>query len=156
MALGTLRVRESNMTTNHHSPNLPISTRLRRKSTRRGTAVVEFAICLPILSIVVFGVIEASNAIYVQQAITSAAYEAANVASATGGTAASAQTRANAVLTSLGITSATVTISPAVTASTALGTKIVVTCTAPLAANMLSFGYMGGPTLKAVVTIAKL
>jgi len=129
----------------------------RRKQCRRsGVAAVEFAVCLPVLGMVVFGVIETTNAVYVQQAITSAAYEAANVASATGGTSATAQTRATAVLTSLGIKSATVSINPAVTAATPLGTTIVVTCSVPLSANMYSFGYLKSPTLQAAVTISRL
>ncbi|MDX1948132.1 MAG: TadE/TadG family type IV pilus assembly protein [Pirellulaceae bacterium] len=123
---------------------------------RRGAAAVEFAICLPLLLTLVLGVIETSNALFVQHAITCAAYEGANVASATGGTSATANTRAQQVLTSLGIKSATVSFSPAVTSSTPVGTKIVVTCTVPLTANLASFGYLSGPSLTAVVTTAKL
>ncbi|MBA4018894.1 MAG: pilus assembly protein TadE [Pirellula sp.] len=123
---------------------------------RRGTAAVEFAVCLPLLVSLVLGVIETSNAVFVQQAITSAAYEAANVASATGGTSTAATSRANSVLTSLGINSATVAISPTVTAQTPLGTTITVTCSVPLASNLTAFGYLGNPTLKYVIKTAKL
>ncbi|MBL9080989.1 MAG: pilus assembly protein [Planctomycetales bacterium] len=126
------------------------------KSDRRGAAAVEFAICLPILTVLVLAVIEASNAVYVQQAITSAAYEASNVVSASGGTATDAQTRANSVLTSLGIKSASVSITPAVTSSTPLGTQISVTCSAPLSANLTSFGYLGAPTLRSTIITVKL
>lgn len=130
--------------------------RKQHKSERRGAAVVEFAICLPILTTLVLAVIEASNAVYVQQAITSAAYEASNVVSASGGTAIDAQTRANSVLDSLGIKSASVSISPAVTSSTPLGTQISVTCSAPLSANLTSFGYLGAPTLRSTIITVKL
>ena len=128
----------------------------KHKLDRGGAAAVEFAICLPILTVLVLAVIEASNAVYVQQAITSAAYEASNVVSASGGTATDAQTRANSVLNSLGIKSASVSISPAVTASTALGTQITVTCSAPLSANLTSFGYLGAPTLVSTIITVKL
>ena len=123
---------------------------------RRGAAAVEFAICLPLLVSLTLGVIEVSNAIYVQQAITSAAYEAANNVSSTGGTSVAADAKAQQVLSNLGIKSATLSFSPAITSSTPLGTKIVVTCTVPLSANLTSFGYLGGPTLKATITTAKL
>ncbi|MGV3607265.1 MAG: TadE/TadG family type IV pilus assembly protein [Planctomycetaceae bacterium] len=127
-----------------------------RSSPRRGTSTVEFAVCLPLVAALVFGVIEVSNAVFLQNALTSAAYEAANVASQSGGTATNAQSRAQAVLSGLGVTSATVTISPAVTASTPLATEITVTCSAPLTANSLTFGYLGGPTLTAQVVIPRL
>jgi Flp pilus assembly protein TadG len=138
--------------------HLPPSSvrRTQARAQRRGVAAVEFAVCLPLLATFIFGVIEASNAIYLQQAITSAAYEAANVATSTGKTSADGQSRGTAVLTALGITSYTITISPSVTSATTPGTSVVVTCTAPLASNATVFNYLGNPTLKAVVTMAKL
>lgn len=125
----------------------------RRRRALTGLAAVEFALCLPLMMAMTFGVVEASNAIFLQQALTSAAYEAANVASAVGGTSANAQTRASAVLTSLGVRSGTVTITPTVTAQTAVGTTIVITCSAPLSANSIVLGYVGSTTLTARITI---
>jgi len=130
--------------------------KLRRRRSRAGIAVVEFAVCLPILMAMVMGVIEASNAVFLQQALTSASYEAANVASAIGGTSTEATTRANAVLTALGVKNSTVTISPTVTTATPIGTTIVVTVSAPFASNSLVFGYIGSPTLSAKITIPHL
>ncbi len=130
--------------------------RIPKRNRRSGTSTVEFAVCLPLIATLVFGVIEVSNAVFLQNALTSAAYEAGNVASASGGTSANAQSRATAVLTGLGVTSATVTISPAVTASTPVGTEITVTCSAALTANSLTFGYLGGPTLTAQFIIPRL
>jgi len=130
--------------------------KLRRRRSRAGIAVVEFAVCNPILMAMVMGVIESSNAVFLQQALTSAAYEAANVASAIGGTSAEATIRANAVLAALQIKSGTVSISPAVTTATPIGTTIVVTVSAPFASNSLVFGYIGSPTLSAKITIPHL
>lgn len=123
---------------------------------REGTAAVEFAVCLPILALFVFGTIEAANAIYVQQALTSAAYEAANVATASGQTSAAAQSAANQVLSALKVVSATVNISPTVTAQTATGTTITVTCSAPLSANGVAFGYFSASNLTATVKMTRL
>lgn len=144
-----------NLATTDSTPDAAPPAR-RRRASRRGIAATEFAVCLPVLMLLVIGTIEASNALFVQQALTSAAYEAANVASATGGTSTSAQTRANSVLSSLGVSSATVTISPVVTTSTALGTQITITCSVPLSSNLSSWGYFGNPTLSAVIRTSKL
>src|SRR5687768_240536 len=95
-----------------------LAPRRRARRDRRGTATVEFAVCLPLLLALVFGVVETSNIVYLQNALTSAAYEASNVASVAGGTSSAAQLRAAEVCTALRANSATVTISPAVTAST--------------------------------------
>lgn len=140
------------------------ATRLRgrRLSTRRGhharagTAAVEFALCLPLLIAMVFGVVETSNAVYLQNALTAAAYEASGVVSIAGGTSTNATTRAQAVLTALGATNATVTISPTVTASTTTGTEITVTVSAPLASNSLMFGFLGNRTLTAKLVSQRL
>ncbi|MDB4539850.1 pilus assembly protein [Saprospiraceae bacterium] len=44
---------------------------------RFGSAVVELALVLPVLVLIVFGSIEASNAIYLQQVLTEVAYQGA-------------------------------------------------------------------------------
>lgn len=133
-----------------------LARRSHPQSDRRGIATVEFAVCLPLIFAMVFGVIETANVVYLQNALTSAAYEASNVASVAGGTASDAQTRAGQVLTALKANGATVTISPAVTSSTTLGTEITVTCSAPLSANSKLFGFVGSPTLTARVVSQRL
>jgi Flp pilus assembly protein TadG len=132
------------------------SSRRSQQRKRAGVAAVEFAICLPILAALVFGSIEASKAVFVQQALTASAYEAGNVASAMDGTADDAVSRANQVLTSLGVKSTTVSISPAVTADTPIGTVIVITCSAPLGANTATNWCLGNRTLTAKFTIPRL
>jgi Flp pilus assembly protein TadG len=132
-----------------------VSTR-RGQHERSGTAAVEFALCLPLLIAMVFGVVETSNAVYLQNALTSAAYEASSVVSIAGGTSTNATTRANAVLTALGANGATVTISPTVTSATTLGTEITVTVSAPLSSNSLMFGFLGNRTLTARLVSQRL
>ena len=44
---------------------------------RSGSAVVELALILPVLVLIVFGSIEANNAIYLQQVLTEVAYQGA-------------------------------------------------------------------------------
>jgi len=127
-----------------------------RKRSRCGVASVEFAVCLPMLAALVFGTIEAANAVFLQQALTAAAYEAGNVAASLGGTSDDATDRANAVLNSLNVNSATISISPTVIASTPTGTTIVITCSAPLNANTATSWCLGNRTLTAQYTIPHL
>lgn len=104
---------------------------------RRGVAAVEFALTLPLLMILVVGSIEASNAIFLRQAMTIAAYETAQIASAYGGSEAEAKQRGQEILDSYGVDDATITVFPPITAMTAPGDKVEVTITAPSNANSL-------------------
>ncbi len=42
---------------------------------RRGAAVLEFAVCLPLLMLLIIGAIEATHALFLKQALSAAAYE---------------------------------------------------------------------------------
>jgi Flp pilus assembly protein TadG len=127
-----------------------------QKSSRSGVAAVEFAVCLPMLVALVFGAIEASNAVFLQQALTASAYEAGNVASSSGGTSADALVRAKSVLSGLRVNSATISISPTVTIDTPIGTTIVITCSAPLSANSATSWCLNNKTMTAKYTIPRL
>ena len=45
------------------------------RGERRGVAAVEFAVCLPVIILLVFGAIEASSFIFLKQSLNVAAYE---------------------------------------------------------------------------------
>ena len=45
-----------------------------KRQSRRAAAVVELAVCLPLLFTIFFGSIEACNVIFLKQAVTAAAY----------------------------------------------------------------------------------
>ena len=107
----------------------------RCRRPRFGLAAVEFAVVLPIMAAIVFGGMEASNAIHLKQTLTSSAYEAARTITATGGTQGRAQTRFDEIVAAQNIQQATITFSPAVNSSTASGTLITVTATAPATVN---------------------
>ena len=47
----------------------------RHRRTRRAVAAVEFAVCLPVIIMLVFGAIEASSFIFLKQSLNVAAYE---------------------------------------------------------------------------------
>lgn len=128
----------------------------RSASGRRGVAATEMAVSLPLLMAMVFGSIEATNAIYVKKALVEAAYEAGNVASSVGGTSSVATSRAQGVCTLMGVNSVTVTISPSVTNNTATGTPIKVTCTTTLGANSVTGWIIGNRTVTATYNVIHL
>jgi Flp pilus assembly protein TadG len=92
--------------------------------SRRGGAMVEFAVFLPLVLSLLLMSIEAANGIYMRQAATTAAYEGARVATATGGTQASAELRIKEILNARGITKYNVDVTPAINSSTLRGTEI--------------------------------
>ena len=122
----------------------------RTAARRKGTAAVEFAICLPVLITIVLGSIEATNAIFLKQHLTAAAYEAARKATAPGRTSSDATTAATNVLTQFGVSGGTISISPAVGSATAAGTQITVTASAPLSSNCCITAFIVGKAISTV------
>jgi Flp pilus assembly protein TadG len=107
----------------------------RSVSSRKGTATVELAVCLPLLVIIALGSIEATNAIFLKEHLTSAAYEGARKATTIGQTSTTATTAVQAVLTQFGIAGGTITVTPAVGTATTAGTQVTVSVAAPLGSN---------------------
>jgi len=81
---------------------------------KKGQSLVEFAIVVPLLLILVFGIAEFGRAWMAKNILTGAAREAVRVAAvpAPGGgwNGSAATTRANTILSSAGLTSATATV----------------------------------------------
>jgi len=124
---------------------------------RRGLAVVELAICLPLMVMLTFGAIEAANAIYLKQTLVTAAYEAARTATSLGGTQADGQTRYQEIVDSVGMKGTAITFTPEIQPDTPAGTAIRVTVTAPADSNSFSIRrFMKGATLRASVTMPRL
>jgi Flp pilus assembly protein TadG len=104
-------------------------------ANRKGAALVELAVCLPVLMILILGSIEATGAIFVRQALTTAAYEAAREASRTGATTATATERGQAVLDARRIQNSTISFTPADVAAATRGSLITIEVTATLNGN---------------------
>jgi Flp pilus assembly protein TadG len=110
----------------------------RRRRSERGSTAVEFAIILPVLILLVFGIIEFSIAYNHQQGLHAAAREGARVASLPQSDQATITARVRSalqgVLSATDIQNATITVTPSANqpcSSAAPGTDVVVTVSAP-------------------------
>lgn len=119
----------------------------RRTPRRRGAALIELSICIPLIIVITFGSIEASNAIFLQQTLTEAAHEGARTATSIGKTEADARTRIDQILTAQGVRAAEVTISPPITGNTPFGEMVTVTVAAPAANNSVGVQWYFKDTL---------
>jgi len=127
------------------------------RGSRRGAAVVELAVCLPLILMLTFGAIEAANAVFLKQSLVTAAYEAARAATASGGTEEDGETKFEEVLAVRGVKNATIEFSPSITPLVQPGTPITVVIHAP--SNSNSVGpqwYMKNSHIRAVVVMPRL
>jgi Flp pilus assembly protein TadG len=79
---------------------------------RRGAALVEFALCVPVLFMVLFVIVEFARVLQIQQSCRQAAFEGARAGVAIDAAATDAQTAAQNIMTAVGIKSPTITVSP--------------------------------------------
>jgi|KBSSwiStaDraftv2_1062776.scaffolds.fasta_scaffold951357_2 Flp pilus assembly protein TadG len=118
--------------------NSRIFTSASRRRSERGSAAVEFAILLPLLILLLFGIIEFSIAYNHEQGLHAAAREGARVASLPQTTQAAVIDRVKSslqgVLNSTDIANATITVTPSGNQpcnGAPAGTHVVVTVSAP-------------------------
>lgn len=74
---------------------------------RRAAAIVELAICLPLLVFLVFGSIEVAGSIFTRQTLTSAAHDGALIGMRQNAQESDILARVNQILTARGITGCT-------------------------------------------------
>jgi len=104
-------------------------------NSRKGAALVELAVCLPVLMVLILGSIEATSAIFIRQALTTAAYEAAREAARTGATTLTATARGQAVLDARRIRNSTIQFTPSNVSTAGRGNIITIEVTATLSGN---------------------
>ena len=129
----------------------------RRNSRKRtGAAVVEFAVCLPVIILIVLGSIEAASLLFLRQALIQSAYEGAKVAIRNEGNEADAISAVNAVAAGRRLSGVNVTFTPSNISSAAAGEMIRVTVSAPGDANsFIPFGPFQGQTVSAEAVMVK-
>ncbi len=82
------------------------------KGDRAGVAAAEFAVCLPILMVIIMGTIEACSMVYLKQSLSVAAYEGARASLRPGGSTSTVNAACNQILSARKVRGAVVTVSP--------------------------------------------
>lgn len=127
-----------------------------RQLRRNATAVVELAVTLPVFVLILFGTIETTRMIFIQQSLEICAYQGARVALIPSSNAAKVTSACATVLTDRKVKSASVSVSPTNYEKMPYGTLVQVRVSAPCNVNSpFSPWFYGGRTLTADVTLMK-
>ena len=132
------------------------SRRRHRGLKRTGAAVVEFAVCLPIIVLIVFGGIEAASLLFLRQTLVQASYEGIKSGVKVNGTAARAEASATAVCNGRGLTNFVITINPSDLSVAERGDLVEITVSAPGDENsVFPFGPFAGRNVVATAVMVK-
>jgi Flp pilus assembly protein TadG len=130
----------------------------RIRSNRRGAAIVEFAVVVPLFFTLVMGIIEFGRIFMVQEMLVNAARVGARAAILSGSTQSGVQSIISNYMSSTGVSGYTSTISPNLSGSPApgSGTAISVTVSVPWSSITWSGTYpinLTGTTLTSTVVM---
>ena len=120
-------------------PNVIQVNRVRQTAKsiqRKGAAIVELAIVLPLLLLLLMGTIEACAAMHLQQSMDIASYEAVRTSLLPKSSSTLVRTTAETFLKNRTTKGATVSISPSNFETSPIGTTITVSITAPSDQNL--------------------
>jgi hypothetical protein len=135
-----------------------MSLRVPRKfdcTDRRGSAVVELALVLPLLMAIVFGAIQACNTIHAKQALVSAAYEGTRVVARPDATLAQTRRSIEAILDARSIQDYEISIVPGTELQPVPdGRRITIGITAPTAGNVFGPKFFDFSTELSVTAVA--
>ena len=119
------------------SPRRRCSKKSRATPQRWGAAAVEFAVCLPVIVLVVLGSIEGASLLFLRQALVQSAYEGVKVAIKETAVEADVINIATAVTDGRRLNGVVVETTPADITSVPQGDFITVRITAPVSGNTL-------------------
>jgi hypothetical protein len=146
-----MRHRERNLS----MPPPPLKRRLRSEK-RRGAAVAELAVCLPLLVLLVVATMEACTMVYLKKSLTVAAYEAGRTSLMPGASSADVTAQCQQVLNDRGVQGGTSLLNPLVFETAPEGTYLQVSVTAPCESNtMLGTWFYAGRSLTAKAAFKK-
>lgn len=133
--------------------------RITRRTTsiqcRRGVTAVEFAVCLPMLSLLILGAIDGSNLLFVQQTLCNASYEGARRA-VHAESASDVTGPVKEFLASANVSQAKVSLQPGNPTSASPGQPLTVTTTVSTdEVTMLPASIFAGQTIRASCTMVR-
>lgn len=123
---------------------------------RSGTAAVEFAVCLPVIMLLVFGAVEASSYVFLKQSLNVAAYEGVREAIRSGATSVDARSRAVNLLNARNVRDYRVTFPAGAAEEARRGDRVVIQVSAPAQTNSpLAGRFVANRQLTATVVMVK-
>ncbi|MEM6331564.1 MAG: TadE/TadG family type IV pilus assembly protein [Planctomycetota bacterium] len=123
---------------------------------RRGVAATEFAVCLPVLVLLLLGMIETCSMVFLKQSLACVAYEGSHTAVMPGATEADVRRVCEGLLAQRRVRGATVRVSPSNLPALPDGEYFEVTVAAPTDANGFIPGrFFRGQTLSATAVMMK-
>lgn len=138
----------------HNARNLDRYTMCHQQ--RRGAATIEFAVCLPVIILLVFGAIEASNFIFLKQSLNVAAYEGVREAIRNDSSGAESQRVAETILNSRQVRDFQIRFPAGSSDATRRGEAVTIEVSAPTETNSpLAGKFVNNRTLTARVTMMK-
>ncbi|MCG8448620.1 MAG: pilus assembly protein [Pirellulales bacterium] len=127
-----------------------------RRRNRRAIAAAEFAVCLPVIVLLVLGMIESCTMIFLKQSLTVAAYEGVRTALEENAVSADVRRTSQQVLSERRVRGGATTVSPGNLPSLPVGQYITVTASAPADRNsVVPSVFFRGRTLSASATMMK-
>ena len=107
----------------------------RTRPKRRAAAIVELAVCLPVLILIILGSIESCNYIFLKQALTEAAYQGSLAAIKPGATSSDVRDSIQGILDARNISSTTITIANGQYSILSSGDEFAITVEAQTSTN---------------------
>ena len=129
--------------------------KFRARDARKGAAVVEFAVCLPVVVLIVLGSIEAASLLFLKQTLVQASYEGVKVAILD-----STQAEVEGIIQAVGdgrnVEGLNIEFTPSLIADAAPGEVITITVSAPGDSNsFIPFGPFSQRTVVGSASMVK-
>lgn len=128
----------------------------KRMAPRRGVAAAEFAVCLPVMVLLLTGMIETCSMVFLKQSLAVAAYEGAHTAVKPNATTADVRATCQSILADRRINDADIQVTPAEILGLAPGEYMTIRITAPSNSNgVLPLRFFRGVTIDASAVVMK-